>query len=103
MRAHAACGLLHLQLCLGFKHTSSCPPCPSCCLRADQVPGSAGVVARRCLSILRAVAQVMPLAQLLSPAATAALVRVLAGRYRGSASDSEIQQEAAALVLLLAR
>jgi hypothetical protein len=45
----------------------------------------------------------MPLAQLLSPAATAALVRVLAGRYRGSASDSEIQQEAAALVLLLAR
>ena len=62
---------------------------------------------RRCLSILRTAAGASPggatAAGLVQPHVLAALVRLLAGRLRGSASGGEVEAEAAALLLAISR
>lgn len=66
----------------------------------------AGVV-RRCLSILLTAAAISPggaaAVGLLQPAALAALVRLLAGRLAGSSSSTEVEAEAASLLLAISR
>jgi hypothetical protein len=82
-------------------------PSPPALSWADQLLPCAGVAARRALSILRFVADVAPGgpagAGLLAPPLPRMLVRLLAGRYRGSGSEGEVEREAAALLLRLAR
>ena len=74
------------------------PPAP--------LPLPTGVV-RRCLSILLIAAATSPggaaAAGLLQPSALAALVRLLAGRLSGSSSGSEVEAEAAGLLLAISR
>lgn len=69
-------------------------------------PPKAGVV-RRCLSILSTAAATSPggpaAVGLLQPAMLAALVRLLAGRLSGSSSGTEVEEEAAGLLLAISR